>query len=379
MTNKNITNEYTKGKNTMTNNWSQPFRYWVLSLLIVVVAYMLWFVRDLFEPLIISTLLAYILNPFVSFLERRSKFSRPLVITIVFFLGIIMLSLLITIFLPPVIADIQILVADIQDILFQTRKFISQPVVILEQEIHLENFIPDFTQLLSDSVLALPENAFHVLEATTKNLLWVLIVFVSAYYLLRDWAQLRSWMLELVPQPYQPDARRIYQEIKQVWHSYLQGNLVLMTIVGVVFSIAWIAVGVPGALVLGMIAGLFTIIPDLGPAIAAVIAILVALFEGSTYLQISNTWFAVLVMGIYFVLINIKNIWIRPRVFGRSVHMHEGIVLIAIMVAVVIQGVLGALIIIPLLASLSILARYIYHRILGTPPWPEEEDLEVQS
>jgi predicted PurR-regulated permease PerM len=345
--------------------------------LVIVGAYIIWYTRDIFEPLIISAVLAYVLNPFVSFLAKRTKLSRPLVITIAFLIGIIVFSFLISILLPPLVTDIGILIADIQLILAQIQEFVSQPIIFLDQEYHLENLFPDFTQLLSDSVLTLPENAFHIIEATTKNLLWALIVLVSTYYLLRDWTKMRSWFLHLVPEPYQPDARRIYQEIKQVWHGYLKGNLALMVIVGIVFSLAWISIGVPAALVLGIITGVLTIIPDLGPAIAAVLAILVAFFEGSTYLQISNSWFALLVAGIYLVLINIKSIWLRPRVFGRSVHMHEGVVFIAIMVAVVIQGVLGALIIIPLLASASIMARYIYRMIQDVPPWPKEEDIIV--
>jgi predicted PurR-regulated permease PerM len=176
---------------------------------------------------------------------------------------------------------------------------------------------------------------------------------------------LRNWFFGYIPKEYQPDARHIYNEIKQIWHGYLRGNLALMVIVGIMFTLAWFAIGLPGALILGLIAGVLTIIPDLGPAIAAVLATAVALFEGSTFLEISNFWFAVLVVGIYLLLINIKGIWIRPRIFARSVHMHDGIVFIAIMAAVVIQGILGALVIIPVLASLGVLGRYIYYQLIG--------------
>ena len=68
--------------------------------------------------------------------------------------------------------------------------------------------------------------------------------------------------------------------------------------------------------------------------------------------------------GIYMILINIKGIWIRPKVFGRSVHMHEGIVFAVIIIAVMVQGILGALIIIPVLASASLVIRYIYDKLL---------------
>jgi predicted PurR-regulated permease PerM len=178
-----------------------------------------------------------------------------------------------------------------------------------------------------------------------------------------------------LPAPaYREDAKRIHREIKEVWRGYLRGNLVLMLIVGVAFTIAWAVLGVPGALILGVIAGLLTIIPDLGPFIAALIAIAVALVEGSTYLPLSNFWFAVLVTAVYISLINVKSIYIRPRVFGRSVHMHEGLVFVTIMAAVILAGVLGALIVVPLLVSIGIIVRYLYRLALGQPLWPEPEE-----
>lgn len=128
-----------------------------------------------------------------------------------------------------------------------------------------------------------------------------------------------------------------------------------MIIVGIMFTLAWLVSGLPGALILGLITGVLTIIPDLGPAIAAALAVVVALSEGSTYLDITNFWFAALVIGIYLLFINIKAIWIRPRIFARSVHMHDGVVFIAIMAAVVLQGILGALVIVPVLASVGVL------------------------
>ncbi len=140
-----------------------------------------------------------------------------------------------------------------------------------------------------------------------------------------------------------------------------------MFIVGIVFTLAWSAIGLPGAVVLGVITGLFTIVPDIGPAIAAFFAILVALVEGSSTLQLSNILFAALVLGLYLLLINIKALWLRPLIFARSVHMHDGIVFVAIMAAVVLQGILAAIIVIPIMASLGVLARYIYRRTQGLP------------
>ena len=120
-------------------------------------------------------------------------------------------------------------------------------------------------------------------------------------------------------------------------------------------------------------AGILTIIPDLGPLIAAIVAIAVALLEGSLYLPLSNFWFAILVLVIYMVLINLKNIWLRPRLMGRSVHLHEGLVFIAIIVAVLLQGILSAIVIIPVIASALVIGRYLRAGIMGSEPVLRED------
>jgi predicted PurR-regulated permease PerM len=333
----------------------------------------IWFGRELINPLVIGALLAFALNPAIGFLTHRTRVSRTLAATIVFFAGLGGLVTLSALMLPRLIAEIQILYIDFQEIFTQIQETFSQPVIIMGWVFHLEHLIPDLTRLFSESITSIPENAFHFLEATSKNLIWGLVILATMFYLLRDWTRLRDWLFFLTPKPFQSDAHRIYSEISQIWHGYLRGNLTLMVIVGIMFTLAWFAIGLPGALILGIIAGVLTIIPDLGPAIAAALAAVVAMFEGSTYLNISNFWFTLLVIGIYLLLINIKGIWIRPRIFARSVHMHDGVVFIAILVAIVLQGILGALVVVPVLASIGVLGRYIYHKLMGSSPWPPEE------
>ncbi|MBU1661393.1 MAG: AI-2E family transporter [Chloroflexi bacterium] len=358
----------------MNKTWSNSFRYWILSILMIALVALIWFARDLIAPLVIAALLAFVLNPAIGYLTQRTRLSRPLAASIVLVIGLSALAALPALILPSLVSEIQILFADLQNILSKIQELLSQPVLILEREFHLESLLPDLTRLFSEGVTAFPESAYHILEATTKNLIWGLVIIAATYYLMRDWARLYDWMLNLVPEPYQPDAHQIYLEIKQAWQGYLRGNLALMLIVGVVFTLAWVAIGLPGALILGITMGVLTIIPDLGPAIAAGFAVLVALFEGSTYLQISNFWFALLVAGIYLLLINIKGVWLRPLIFARSVHMHDGLVFIVIMAAVVLQGILGALVIVPVLASVRVVGRYVLAKLIDTDPFPEITD-----
>ena len=133
---------------------------------------LLWLSRELFGPLVIGALVAFVLNPAIGHLTNRTKLSRSWAVTIVLlagFAGLISLSALVV---PRLIAEIQILYVDLQEIIFQVQETLSQPLIILDWEIHFEHLMPDLTKLLSESITAIPENAFHLLEATSKNLIW---------------------------------------------------------------------------------------------------------------------------------------------------------------------------------------------------------------
>ncbi len=142
------------------------------------------------------------------------------------------------------------------------------------------------------SLTPLPEKALQLLETTSVNVLWFLITVVSVHFFLSQWPNMRDGLITFAPQPYRPEMKELYQRIRRVWMAYLRGQIVLMFIVGVVFTVAWTVIGIPGALVLGVIAGLFTLVPDVGPFLAAGLAIAVALLEGSTWIPLSNFWVA---------------------------------------------------------------------------------------
>ncbi|MQC27237.1 MAG: AI-2E family transporter [Chloroflexi bacterium] len=353
----------------MRKPWNSTFRYWLATALILFMLAALWFVRELIGPLVIGALIAFVLNPSVNMLHRSTRLSKSTVVTLGLLITLALLIGLGAILSPALVTESQVLSTDFQEILSDVQVFVAEPLIFLGRQIDLQRVLPDFSNLVTEGIATIPENAFHLLEATSRNLIWALVILATTYYLLRDWEHLRDWVFNQVPKAEQPDMRRLYKQLKGIWLGYFRGNLLLMLIVGVVFTIAWLAIGLPGAVILGVIAGLLTIIPDLGPAIAAVLAMVVALVEGSNFLPLTNLVFALLVLGVYLVLINIKSIWIRPRIFGRSVHMHAGVVFVAIMAAVILQGVLGAIVVIPLLASVGVLFRYAYRRLTDQDPF----------
>ncbi len=354
------------------SKWNLNTRLFVVALLLIVAAFVLWQIREIFMPIITAGLVAYIFYPFVQILQRRLKIRQAVASRVVYFFSLALMIAAPILLAPMLVRQLEAVAKDLLQTLNEVDVLLARPLRVGVFQVHLEEFIPSVRTSIANLVAPLPEDALMVLESTSRGTLWFLVIVVCVYYFMTDWDKLRDWVIQLAPADYQNDLWRLYREIKKVWIAYLRGQLTLMTIVAVVFTIIWSIIGLPGALLLGMLAGLFSLIPDVGPFAATVLALIVALLEGSTWMPVSNLVFALIVAGLYAVLINIKNIWLRPMILGRSVHMHEGVVFVAIIAAVIFTGIIGAFIVVPVLASVGVIGRYIHARLLGLPAFSDE-------
>jgi len=356
----------------MKSNWSMPFRYVVGTLAFVLFVAFLFYASEAVNALIIAAFSAYLINPAVTFLLQRTRLSRAWAVNIVYFTALILLLGLPASFTPIFFDEAQLVVEDLLDLTTELNQTLSQPVALGPYEFHFEELGRGITELQRTVLSPLPEELLQLLESTSIGVLWFLVIMVSVHLFLSHWPRMRDWTMGLSPEPYREEVRELYRRIRQVWMAYLRGQIVLMLIVGVVFTIAWWIIGIPGALALGVIAGFFTLVPDVGPFLAAALAVGVALLEGSSWIPLSNFWVAGITLSTYLVLINLKNFFLRPYVMGRSVHMNEGLVFIAIMAATILKGIMGALLVVPVLATVAVIGEYIRRRVLGLPAFGDE-------
>jgi len=354
------------------NQWSITFRYVVGILLFASFVAFAFYAHDAVRNLVIAGFVAYLLNPVIDFLASRTKWKRGTSVNIVFFSSVILLVGLPAGLTPIFYDEAQIVVQDLLDLSAQLGQTLSHPVVFGNLVFHLEGWANNLLQVQDAFLTPLPEEILSLLETTSVGILWFLVILVSVYLLLSRWPEMRTRLFSFVLPVYRPEVDELYKRIKEIWIAYLRGQIVLMVVVGVVFTIVWLIMGIPGALVLGVIAGLFTLVPDVGPFLAVMLAAGVALLEGSSWIPLSNFWVAGLVIIVYLVLINLKNFFLRPIIMGRSVHMNEGLVFIVIIVATILEGILGALLIVPVVASVTVIVGYLRRKILGLPAFDDD-------
>lgn len=355
-----------------------PFRYTMGIIIFIGVITFLVYAGEAVRMFVIAAFAAYLISPAVTFLIERTRFSRTAAVNIVYFTALIVLVGIPAALTPIFFDEIKLVAQDILDLTATLSGFLSEPIQMGGLVLHLEQLGESLDHFQEDALSPLPSEALELLEATSVNILWLLIILVSVHLFMSEWPRMRLWLIQLAPPEYQDDMRELYKRLRNVWMAYLRGQIVLMVVVGVVFTIAWTVIGIPGALVLGVLAGFFTLVPDVGPTIAAGLAMGVALLEGSTWIQLSpdpiinNGLVALITFVTYLVLINAKNFFVRPIIIGRSLHMNEALIFVAILTATILWGIMGALLIVPLLASVSVVMEYLRRRVLGLSPFDDD-------
>jgi predicted PurR-regulated permease PerM len=353
--------------------WSTSARYITGTIVFIAVVALLIYARDAVKMLVISAFVAYLISPAVAMLTQRTKLTRRAAVNIVYFSALIVMVGVPATLTPIFFDEIKLVASDLLDLSTQTSEWLTQPKQFGNMVFHFEQVGESLGQLQESILTPLPEEALALIESTSINALWILVIFVSVHLFMSEWPNMRDWLINLAPQAYRDEMHELYKRLRNVWMAYLRGQIVLMLVVGIVFTIAWAIIGIPGALVLGALAGLFTLIPDVGPFLAVALAFGVALLEGSNWIPLSNFWVAGIVAVTYLVLINLKNFFLRPIIMGRSLRMNEALIFISIMIATILEGIMGALLVVPVLASVAVIMEYLRRRILGLPAFEEYE------
>lgn len=398
-----------------SSRWGARTKRNVVIACSVVLGFVLLNLSSLYPLLIVSTLLAYLLYPVTDFIEdhilaRILPFRARALAVVLTFLVVIAVFVLFVLIVAPVFINqiVQLgevipdflasLEADLEYWLSQPLQFNGDPILIdgepvvpLErfQEItgqqdpteltNAENF--DVFALVSaflGSIGDLTGPAFGVLGGFFNVVVNIAFLIFIMFYLLRDGEHFAGHVVNLTPDAYRGDVRRLLYELGRVWNAYLRGQLFLCFFVGTVVYFAALILGLPNAPVFGLLAGTLEFIPNVGPALALFPAFMVALFsESSTFPFLSGIPFALTVAVVWMIIQQIESFLLVPRVMGGSLNLHPVVVIVAIIAGASIAGALGVILAAPFTATLRLFGQYIYGKLFDIDPFPTPRRVEA--
>ena len=329
-------------------------------------------VGHVMSPFVAAAITAYLFNPLISWLQRRTRVGRAIwIIALYILLGLLLCGLVR--FLGPILVaqyeelrrQIPAMISDISHLLAANRQLdvggleidlgpIEQPLI---------DFIAEIGRAVSSEVP-------HLFLTAIESVLLFVTYLIVTFYLLLQADQIMEWVYGLVPAPYRAEIRGLGQQIDFVLGSYVRGTLLLIPIMSALTYIALSILEIRYALVIAIASGILEIIPLIGPWSAASIAMAMALFQPTAPFGWENWVLALVVGGTYFVLRMFEDNFIIPHVVGHAVHLHPVLVLFAILAGGAIGGAFGLLVSIPMVAVVRLLLRYLYRKLIDAPDLP---------
>lgn len=343
-------------------------RFFILAVLIILLSLFLYYIGELIRPLIVAALIAYLLHPLAAALDRGTPLNYKLSVFLVYIGFLVVLALIPALVTPVVIDQVASTDIEMQNVINSIDEFISQTTIFGYQ---IFQGIPSNLEESVSQILH-PGQLFTSIQVITENVVWVILVMILIYYFMVDWEKLRMWVFDFVPKSFHIDALRLYRQLRSIWKTYLRGQLLTVFLIGLVSGIAAGILGLPGAIIIGMIAAILAIIPSVGSSFMVFVTAVVAFFSDSATFMFSDFWFVVTVTIVFIGIHLFDNYYLRPRVLGQGLSLHPAVVLFAVIGALTLDGALLVLIIVPIISSVIVVLRYLVSRLTGADPWENE-------
>ncbi|MBI2613348.1 MAG: AI-2E family transporter [Candidatus Levybacteria bacterium] len=306
----------------------------------LIVLALIWLAAELSGILIIifiSYIIMAALSPFADFLIKK-RIPRILSVLIPYTTTIAVLVLLIFPLVPFFASQIEIL-------------FSNFPIYInqIAKTFNLDINVSNVDNVFQSDINTIGKNALSVTGKIFSGAFSMLAVFVISFYLMLQREMLKEQFIAFFPKKYQEKVLKTVAQIENKIGLWLRGQMILSFTIGFSTWAGLTLLGLPFALPLGLLAGILEIVPTIGPIISAVPAIIVALTI--------SPGVALSVVIFYILLQMVENNILVPKIMQKAVGLNPIVVIIGVLIGSKFLGVLGALLAVPFIAMVLIIAK----------------------
>jgi len=340
---------------------------WFVITVAVISGVLLYLLGPILSPFLAGALLAYLTDPLADRLEAVGL-KRTSAVVVVFFLLTTILSLFLLLLVPKLSLQIQTLVKLIPDIveMFENKVFPSIESYLGTQISwgsgeSIKKLITSHWEqtgsLMALVASGLTKSGLAVLGWLTN----LLLIPVVTFYLLRDWDVMMAKIGRLLPRNLEPTVSSWAIECDEVLAAFIKGQLLVMLMLGVIYALGLWAIGVDLALLIGLIAGLASIVPYMGTIVGIAVAAIAA------YIQFNEPYILLWVALVFGIGQMLEGMVLTPLMVGDKIGLHPVAVIFAIMAGGQLFGFVGILIALPVAAVIMVFLRHLHDGYKNSP------------
>lgn len=352
-------------------------RSWLILALLVLTGWLLWRLGPVLTPFAIAAAIAYLTDPLVDRLEhagvRNWKLGRTLAVTLVFLLLTLLLVLALVVVIPMLIRQARELIEQVPQMIDwftdTALPWVSGQLgldISAVERPELVALAKEYWQQAAGAALDVAQTVGRGGAVALTVITNLVLIPVVAFYLMRDWDRLVAGIQSLLPRSSVARVSGVAQEIDEVLSAFLRGQFVVMLALGSIYALGLWMIGIKAAFLIGMAAGLLSIVPYLGSAVGLALAVGMALFQYGDVLHF------VLVLVVFGVGQTLEGMVLTPLLVGDKIGLHPVTVIFAVLAGGQLFGFIGILLALPVAAALNVVVRHV-HDIYQHSAWYQEE------
>lgn len=310
---------------------------------ILFLVYLLFLVKSVFALFFVSLILASAFDPMIDWLHIK-KIPRAISILVVYLVVLLVVGLAVYLLGGRVIKELIAIANTFPD-------FFTKVTTNLNIDANLNEIatVDRISSSLSDILGGLKNTTadiFRFLNSFFGGILNFLMVLVLTFYMTVYEKDMKGFIKSITPKKNQEFVTALIHQMKKRMGFWLRGQLILSVIIFFITFIGLSILGVKYALILALVAGIFEIVPFIGPLLSAIPAIFFGFTQSVTH--------GILVAALYLLVQQVENNIIVPKVMGKSTGLNPLAVLLSILVGAQLYGIVGALLAVPVATSLSV-------------------------
>lgn len=338
----------------------RQFQFWLVAVIVVLV--LLYLLRAILLPFVAGIGIAYLLDPVTDWLQTR-KLSRSWATSLITFGSLLFLVGAILIVVPVVQAQIVGFVGRIPAYAEVLRSGLEYVIALVSD--HVESGELEQIRAIAGAyagramgwVLGVLGDLWSGGVALLNLMSLLFITPIVTFYLLRDWDHITAQVDGWLPRDHAQEIRGLIREIDLRLAGFVRGQLMVAAILGGVYALALSVLGLEFGLMIGLGAGVVSLVPFVGAVAGFVVAVAVALF------QFSGDWLMIGLVAVVFVAGQaLEGNFLTPRLVGARIGLHPVWVIFAVLAGGVLFGFVGVLLAVPAAAVVGVLVRYILER-----------------
>jgi len=311
-------------------------------ILVLVIVFALYLIRDVIALLFISVVLSAALYPWVDSMQKY-KIPRAISILIIYVILIGVLSMIVILMMPIIAEQIGQLAKNLP---FYYEKFAFGVSQFSGGQTDVSSTLPKALQTLSTSLGGTTKSIFSTISGIFGGLISFFAVLVIVFYITLEENLLKKFIYFFTPKKDKKYVSNLIDRMQMKIGLWMRGQLSLCLIIGIMTWIGLTILGVKYALILAVVAGVLEIVPFIGPLLSAVPAVFVGFSDSLVKV--------ILIIVLYFLIQQFENNIIVPKVMQKAVGLNPIIVILAVLIGAKLGGWVGAIIAVPVAASIGV-------------------------